>query len=33
MAGANIFAGKNNYTFFGQFEKNSNVYGAIRYSY
>lgn len=28
-AGANIFAGKNNTSFFGQFEKNSNIYFAL----
>ena len=31
--GGNLFRGKNDYTFFGQFEKSSNIYGAIRYSY
>ena len=31
-AGGNIFAGSDNYTFFGQFEKNSNIYAGIRYS-
>ncbi len=30
--GGNIFIGKNEHTFFGQFEKNTNVYFAIRYS-
>ncbi len=29
-AGANVFAGEHNYTFFGQFESNSNVYGGIK---
>lgn len=33
MFGSNIFLGKNKYTFFGQFEKNSNIYAAIRYNY
>ena len=31
--GANIFAGDDEHTFFGQFEKNSNVYVAVRYSF
>lgn len=30
--GANIFIGSEEHTFFGQFEKNTNVYAAIRYS-
>ncbi|WP_319524335.1 hypothetical protein [uncultured Desulfosarcina sp.] len=30
--GANIFIGEEDHTFFGQFENNSNVYAAIRYS-
>lgn len=29
-AGANLFAGRHRYTFFGQFEKNSNLYLSIR---
>ena len=33
MFGSNIFEGKNKYTFFGQFEKNSNIYAAFRYNY
>ena len=33
MAGGNIFAGEEDHTFFGQFAKNSNVYGAVRYSF
>jgi len=33
MVGGNIFIGKENYTFFGQFEKNNNIYGAVRYSF
>ena len=33
MAGGNIFTGIKDYTFFGQFEKNSNVYGVVRYSF
>ena len=32
-AGGNIFSGSYDYTFFGQFEKNSNVYAGIRYSF
>ena len=31
--GANIFCGKEPYTFFGQFEENTNIYTAIRYSF
>ncbi len=31
--GVNWFIGKYNYTFFGQFENNTNVYVAIRYSF
>jgi hypothetical protein len=33
MTGGNIFAGEADHTFFGQFEKNTNVYGALRYSF
>jgi len=29
--GANLFFGREDFTFFGQFENNSNVYGAIRF--
>ncbi len=32
-AGGNIFTGDDRYTFFGQFEKNSNVYAMARYSF
>ena len=32
-AGANIFLGEKPYTFFGQFENNTNIYGAVRYSF
>ncbi len=32
-AGANLFTGENEYTFFGQLEENTNVYGRVRYSY
>ncbi len=31
--GANLFAGRKDSTFFGQFEKNSNVYAGVRYSF
>jgi hypothetical protein len=31
--GANIFIGEDVYTFFGQFEDNTNVYAALRYSF
>ena len=31
--GGNIFLGEDAHTFFAQFEKNSNVYAAVRYSY
>lgn len=32
-AGTNLFYGKNNHTFFGQFEDNTNVYLRVRYSF
>lgn len=32
-AGANVFLGKDDRTFFGQFENNSNVYAGARYSF
>lgn len=32
-AGGNLFIGEEDYTFFGQFEKNSNVYAALRFSF
>lgn len=32
-AGGNIFVGKDDYTFLGQFEKNTNVYIGARYSF
>lgn len=32
-AGANIFDGKDEHTFFGQFEKNSNAYAGVRYGF
>ncbi len=31
--GANVFLGEKPSTFFGQFEDNTNVYGAVRYSF
>lgn len=31
--GANIFVGEEEYTFFGQFEENSNLYLGLRYSF
>ena len=31
--GANLFFGEQDHTFFGQFEKNNNLYMAIRYSF
>jgi hypothetical protein len=31
--GANIFFGEKKHTFFGQFEKNTNIFAAIRYSF
>lgn len=33
ILGGNIFAGKEDHTFFGQFEKNTNVYAGIRYGF
>jgi len=32
-AGGNFFVGKNEYSFFGQFAKNNNLYASIRYSF
>lgn len=32
-AGANIFAGKDDYTFFGQFQDNTNAYAGVRWSF
>ncbi|MFO7801804.1 MAG: hypothetical protein R6V55_05875 [Desulfovermiculus sp.] len=32
-AGGNIFQGDHDWTFFGQFEDNSNLYAAVRYSF
>lgn len=31
--GANIFLGEQDHTFFGQFENNTNIYAAVRYSF
>ena len=31
--GGNVFLGEDDHTFFGQFEKNNNVYGGVRYSF
>ena len=31
--GGNIFLGEEDHTFFGQFEKNSNVFTGVRYSF
>jgi len=31
--GGNVFFGQRDYTFFGQFEKNTNVYAAVRYGF
>ena len=31
--GGNIFFGSDDHTFFGQFKKNTNVYGGVRYSF
>ncbi len=31
--GSNIFLGDDNHTFFGQFERNTNVYAGVRYSF
>lgn len=31
--GGNFFVGKDQYSFFSQFQKNNNVYGSIRYSF
>lgn len=31
--GGNIFVGKDDHTFFGQFHENSNVYSGVRYSF
>ncbi len=31
--GANVFLGRQDYTFLGQFQKNTNLYAALRYSF
>ena len=33
MTGGKIFVGEEDHTFFGQFEKNTNVYAAVRYTF
>ncbi len=33
FAGGNLFTGKDNHTFFGQFEDNSNLYAGFRHSF
>jgi len=33
QAGANVFLGREDHTFFGQFENNTNVYAAARYAW
>lgn len=33
LAGGNIFVGRDPHTFFGQFEKNTNIYGGVRYGF
>ncbi len=33
IVGANLMFGRDNYTFFGQLEENSNVYARVRYSF
>ena len=32
-AGGNVFGGNDNHTFFGQFRDNTNLYGAVRFSF
>lgn len=32
-AGMNLFIGRQDYSFFGQFEDNTNIYGGVRYSF
>ena len=31
--GGNVFVGKDDHTFFGQFDRNTNVYAALRWSF
>jgi len=33
VAGANLFAGKENWTLFGQFDQDDNIYARLRYSF
>ena len=33
VGGGNLFFGKEDYTFFGQFDKNNNIYAGLRYSF
>jgi hypothetical protein len=33
QVGGNIFLGKRQHTFFGQFRENTNLYAAVRYSF
>jgi hypothetical protein len=33
VVGGNVFAGADDHTFFGQFDRNSNVYTALRVSF
>lgn len=33
QVGANIFFGENDYSFFGQFNNNTNIYASVRYSF
>lgn len=33
LVGGNIFSGEQEHTFFGQFEKNSNIYAGIKYGF
>jgi hypothetical protein len=32
-AGANIFSGSDDHTFFGQFDHNTNIYASVRFSF
>ncbi len=32
-AGANVFSGTDPYTFWGQFNKNDNIYSRLRFSF
>ena len=31
--GGNIFVGADDHTFFGQFERNNNLYASVRYGF